>query len=101
MMAMWAKSLLLSAFAALGAAAPVDASPRPQIHPAWVLPVQERGERQRELRPIREVIEELRARHGGEFLGYHLENGARPIYVIRWRMPDGVTTREFRVNAAR
>lgn len=85
----------------LGAAAPVSARPALQIQPNRVFSAQDRGgQQQRELRPLREVVEELRARYGGEYVGYRLEEGARPIYVIRWRMPDG-ELRDFRVNAAR
>jgi len=97
---MWAKSLLLAAAVMLGAAAPVSARPAPQIQPNWVFGAQDRGAPQRELRPIRDIVEELRARYGGEYQGHRLEQGARPIYVIRWRMPDG-ELRDFRVNAER
>lgn len=106
---MWAKSLLLSAFVAVGAiAAPVEARPNPEavFQPEWVIPAQGRGrdrgdeDRQQSLRPLREVVSELRARHGGEYIAHRLEDGARPIYVIRWRMPDG-QVRDFRVSAVR
>ncbi len=99
---MWAKSLLLSAFAAAGAiAGPVDASPRPEfLQPSYVFPTQGRGERAQNIRPLREVVEELRSRYGGELISARLEEGPRPIYVLRWRMPDG-EVRDFRVNAAR
>ena len=102
---MWAKTLLLSAIIAVGAnTSPVHARPNPAlVQPGWVMPAQgrDRGEnRQQSLRPLREVVQELRARYGGEFVGYDIEEGARPIYVITWRMPDG-QYRVFRVNAAR
>jgi|CXWL01.1.fsa_nt_gi uncharacterized membrane protein YkoI len=88
------------------AATPLAASAQ-RIEPGWIMPAQERGrdgerehERERQqLRPIREVLDSLRDRYGGEYVSYRLEDGPRPIYVIRWRMPDGVTTRDFRVNA--
>lgn len=98
---MWAKSLLLSAIVAVGAtAAPVHAgSTAPVFQPNWVLPVQGQ-DRQQSIRPLREVVAELQARHGGELISARLEDGGRPIYVIRWRMPDG-QVRDFRVNAAR
>jgi uncharacterized membrane protein YkoI len=101
---MWAKSLLLSAFVAVGAnTAPVHARPStPVFQPDWVMPTQGRGEnnRQQSIRPLREVVAELQARYGGELISARLEDGGRPIYVIRWRMPDG-QVRDFRVNAAR
>lgn len=106
---MWAKTLLLSAIVAAGAfAAPVEARPNtytPVFQPDWVLPAQGRDRdrderRQQSLRPLREVVSELRARHGGEYIAHRLEDGARPIYVIRWRMPNG-QVRDFRVSAVR
>lgn len=51
------------------------------------------------MRPVREILDALRSRFGGEYVSHRLEDGARPVYVIRWRMPDGVTTRDFRVDA--
>jgi hypothetical protein len=102
---MWAKSLLLSAFVAAGATtAPVDARPNPPVfQPNWVMPAQGRdhGEnRQQSVRPLREVVAELQARYGGELISARLEEGGRPFYLIRWRMPDG-QVRDFRVDAAR
>ena len=100
---MWAKSILLAAFAAVGAhAAPVDASPRAQLfQPNFVMPAQQRrGDSQQDIRPLREVVDEMRSRYGGDLISARLEDGGRPIYVIRWRMPDG-EVRDFRVNAAR
>jgi uncharacterized membrane protein YkoI len=100
---MWAKSLLLSAIVAVGAnAAPVHARPTASVfQPTWVMPTQGRGqERPQSVRPLREVVAELQSRYGGELISARLEDGDRPIYVIRWRMPDG-QVRDFRVNAAR
>ncbi len=100
---MQAKALLLAALVAVaGAAAPLAASAQAVIEPNWVMPGQGRDEnrREQELRPLREVVAELRARHGGEYVGHQVERGERPVYVIRWRMPDG-QVRDFRVNAAR
>jgi hypothetical protein len=98
---MWAKSLLLSAFfAASAVSSTVDASPRtPAFQPQTLIPVQDRRN-SAQLRPMPEVISELQSRYGGEYLGYRLEDGPRPIYVVRWRMPDG-QVRDIRVNAAR
>jgi len=100
---MWAKTLLLSAIAAVGAnAAPVDAHPGLQLaQPSWVTPAQARGDgRQQNIRSLREVVSELQARYGGELISARLEDGGRPFYLIRWRMPDG-QVRDFRVDAAR
>lgn len=98
---MWAKSLLLSAmFAVSAVSTTVDASPRLQaFQPQTLIPAQDRRN-SRDLRSMSEVIAELQARYGGEYLGYRLEDGPRPIYVVRWRMPDG-QVRDIRVNAAR
>lgn len=98
---MWAKSLLLSAIIALGlsaaSASPADARV-PMVQPTWVMPVQDRG--QRDIRPLREVVDYIRTRYGGELISARLEDGPRPVYVVRWRMPDG-EVRDIRVDAAR
>ena len=97
---MWAKPLIVSAFVALGAfGAPIEPPRMAQFaQPGWMVPVQDRG--QQDIRPLREVVSELRARYGGDLIDARLEDGPRPIYVIRWRMPDG-QVRDFRVSAAR
>lgn len=100
---MWAKSLLLSAAVAAGAVvAPVNAAGPPVqlIEPGWVVPTQGRREGSQNIRSLREVVEEMRARYGGELISARLEDGPRPFYVLRWRMPDG-EVRDFRVSAAR
>jgi uncharacterized membrane protein YkoI len=96
---MWAKSALLSALFAAGVfAAPADV----RLHqpatfqPNWVTPIQDR----QDLRPLREVVEELRAQYGGEYVSHRLEQGGSPVYVVRWRMPDG-QIRDIRVSASR
>jgi uncharacterized membrane protein YkoI len=98
---MWAKSLLLSALVATGAvASPVAASQRgPVFQPQTLIPVQDRG-RGQDIRSLREVVDELRGRYGGELISARLEDGQRPVYVLRWRMPDG-QVRDFRVPASR
>lgn len=97
---MWAKSLLLSAIVLLGAGtAPMPATARgpvPVVQPLGVLPVQQ----QQDIRPLREVVDILRGRFGGELISARLEDGPRPVYVIRWRMPDG-EVRDIRVDAVR
>lgn len=97
---MWAKSLLLSALLATAAVSgPVNAQQRgPMFEAQTLIPVQDRGDR--DIRPLREVVEILRGRYGGELISARLEDGARPVYVLRWRMPDG-EVRDIRVDAVR
>jgi uncharacterized membrane protein YkoI len=97
---MWTKSLLLSALVAVGANTASVQAQVPVAQPSWLLPTQGRDERPQSIRPLREVVAELQSRYGGELISARLEDGGRPIYVIRWRMPDG-QVRDFRVNAAR
>ncbi len=99
---MWAKTLLLSALVATGAVtAPVSAQQRAPVFQAQnLIPAQDRGNRGQNIRPLREVVDSLRGRYGGELISARLEDGARPVYVLRWRMPDG-EVRDFRVDAVR
>lgn len=104
---MWLRALLLGAalVGAAATAAPAGAQAQPRVaQPDWIMPTQarEQDERRRtqDIRPLREVVEELRARHGGELINARLEDAGRPLYVIRWRMPDG-QVRDFRVSAVR
>lgn len=97
------KTLLLGALlASFAAITPASAQNRDRVfEPNWVMPAQGRErDQQREIRPLREVVNELRSQYGGELIAHRLEDGPRPIYVIRWRMPDG-QVRDFRVNASR
>ncbi|MEZ5957932.1 MAG: hypothetical protein R3C27_12055 [Hyphomonadaceae bacterium] len=99
---MWAKSALLSALFAAGLfAAPDAADARVQGAPhVWVQPIQHDRGGQQELRSIREVVEQLRSQYGGEYVSHRLEQGGSPVYVVRWRMPDG-QIRDIRVSASR
>lgn len=99
---MWAKSALLSALFAAGLfAAPSAAGVQIQAAPhVWTQPVQYGRGGQQELRSIREVVEELRSQYGGEYVSHRLEQGGSPVYVVRWRMPDG-QIRDIRVSASR
>jgi uncharacterized membrane protein YkoI len=100
---MFLRSLLLGAvLVTSAAAAPAVAqqSAFAVVQPNWVMPTQGRGDRREDIRSLREVVEEVRSRYGGELISARLEEGSRPIYVLRWRMPDG-QVRDFRVNAAR
>lgn len=101
---MWAKSALLSALFAAGLfAAPGAVSVHPQaaaFQQVWTHPAQYGRGGQQELRPLREVVEQLRAQYGGEYVSHRLEQGGSPVYVVRWRMPDG-QIRDIRVSASR
>ena len=104
---MWAKTLLLAAALALGSVVTPGAQSLSQaqtIQPNWVIPAQGRGARgggeRQNLVSMREVIEMIRSRFGGEMVGRpRLEqNGDRPFYVVSWRLPNEVV-QEFRVDA--
>jgi hypothetical protein len=101
---MWARTALLSAILAASALmAPASAQQRqPMQRPeqAWSVPAQYRGGGQQDLRSIREVVDELRSQYGGEYVSHRLEQGGSPVYVVRWRMPDG-QIRDIRVSASR
>lgn len=98
---MWAKSLLLSAVIAISAVAPAAyANPHLATFQAQYVPVQHRGNGDRDIRPLREVVDMMRSRYGGELISARLEDGPRPVYVLRWRMPDG-EVRDLRVDAVR
>lgn len=94
------KPLIVSALVAIGAfSVPVDAPRLAQFaQPNFIMPTQDR--RQQDIRPLREVVAELRARYGGELIDARLEDGPRPVYVIVWRMPDG-RSQPMRVPATR
>ncbi|MBI3437826.1 MAG: hypothetical protein HY054_04100 [Proteobacteria bacterium] len=56
---------------------------------------------QRSVRSVREVADETcQISRGGQLLSARLEDGPRPVYVLRCRMPDG-EVRDFRVDASR
>ncbi|MEQ1817367.1 MAG: hypothetical protein ABL871_02060 [Terricaulis sp.] len=101
---MWAKTALLSAILAASAfVAPVSAQQRSHDQSAqqgWTIPVQYGRGGQQDLRPLREVVDELRAQYGGDYVSHRLEQGGSPVYVVRWRMPDG-QIRDIRVSASR
>jgi uncharacterized membrane protein YkoI len=99
---MWAKNLLVVGFAVLGAAAaPLDAVRQAYTGEFSIVPIQDRrGERGRDIRSLREVVAELQSRYGGDLISARLEDGPRPVYVLRWRMPNG-DVRDFRVDASR
>lgn len=68
------------------------------IQPQYMVPAQDRGERQR-IMPLREIVGMVQSRFGGRLLGADLEqNGDRPFYILRWELPNG-DRRDFRVDA--
>jgi uncharacterized membrane protein YkoI len=52
----------------------------------------------RNIRSLREIADMMRSRFGGDLISARLENGPRPFYVLRWRMPNG-DVRDFQVDA--
>lgn len=95
---MWAKTFLpVFVLAASLFATPAAAQSQLLIQPGFIMPVQDR-ERGQPVRPLREITDMLRARFGGELVGARLEQGERPIYQIRWRMPNN-ELRDFAVDA--
>jgi uncharacterized membrane protein YkoI len=97
---MWAKTLLLAGFLALASAATpgVRTSSEAQtMQPGWMVPTQ--GQRQQNILPLRDIVDMMRGRFGGDLISARLEQGAQPFYVLRWRMDNG-DTRDFRVDAA-
>ncbi len=83
------------------AAAPLDAVRQAYTGEAWVVPVQDRrGNRGGDIRSLREVVAEFQSRYGSDLISARLEDGPRPVYVLRWRMPNG-DVRDFRVDASR
>lgn len=70
-----------------------------EIQPHGMMPIQDRrGGRERDVLPLREVVDMVRARLGGDLIGARLEQGQRPVYVLRWRMPNN-DVRDVRVDA--
>lgn len=104
---MWAKSVLLSAiFAASAFAAPVSAQQR-HVQPVpseWNTPIQyQRGGGSAQCtRSESDAIAEVASRAGGGSMvgrARCIEQGGRPIYEIRWRMPDD-SLRNFYVSGS-
>lgn len=97
---MWAKNLLVAGFAVLSVAnAPLDAARQAYTGRATIVQVQDRrGDR--DIRSLREVVSEIQSQYGGDLISARLEDGPRPVYVLRWRMPNG-DVRDFRVDASR
>jgi uncharacterized membrane protein YkoI len=99
---MWAKTLLLAAGLAITSMAVPGfggASSAQSVQPGWMVPVQDRGERPANILSLREIVDIVRSQHGGELLSARLEQGQRPVYVLRWRLPNNDVT-DFRVDAA-
>lgn len=70
-----------------------------EIQSQGFIPVQGRGDERGGPRlQLREVVDMVRARFGGDLINAHVEDGPRPIYVLRWRMPNN-DVRDIRVDA--
>lgn len=69
-----------------------------EIQPNSFIPIQDRGHRQENVLPLREIVDMVRSRFGGDLIGARLEQGPRPVYVLRWRMPNN-DVQDIRVDA--
>jgi hypothetical protein len=110
---MLVRSLLLAALVLAASASPALADKGGRHRGDWTQGFDQRGGRnddsdrnndeqgQRSLRSVREVADETcQLSRGGQLLSARLEDGPRPVYVLRCRMPDG-EVRDFRVDASR
>ena len=107
---MWVRSLLLAAAMLAASAAPAlaDKGGRHRdglMQPNWAFEQRgdrggdnDRGNPHQDIRSLREIVSMVRARFGGDLISARLENGERPFYVLRWRMPNG-DVRDFEVDA--
>lgn len=70
------------------------------VRPTWAAPEQERRNDRAQIRPVREVVENVRRQFGGELISVQgLEQDADPpFYVLMWRFPNEVVD-TVRVNA--
>lgn len=86
---MWAKPVLLSALVAasvFATPAGMAFSQHAAFQPQWVMPAQDRrgGEN---LRDLREIVADLRARYGGELVS--ATQVSETVYEIVWRDRNG------------
>jgi uncharacterized membrane protein YkoI len=101
---MWLRSLLLAALLAVSASpALAQKGGRHEgfIQPDWAFERRgdnDRENRQQDIRSLREIVDMIRSRFGGDLISARLENGGRPFYVLRWRMPNS-DVRDFVVDA--
>jgi uncharacterized membrane protein YkoI len=107
---MWVRSLLLAAAVLATSAAPAlaDKGGRHRegfMQPNWAFEQRgerggdgDRGNRHQDIRSLREIVGMLRARFGGDLISARLEDGERPFYVLRWRMPNN-DVRDIAVDA--
>jgi len=111
---MLVRSLLLAALVLAASASPALADKGGRHRGDWAQGFDQRGgrgddndrnnndeQRQRSVRSVREVADQAcQISRGGQLLSARLEDGARPVYVLRCRMPNG-EVRDFRVDASR
>lgn len=99
---MWDKTPLLAALLALAIAVPSGldtASHARPVRSGWTLQSQGETLIQARILSLRDVIEIVRGRFGGELINARLEDsGGRPFYMLRWRMPDDNVV-DIRVDA--
>jgi uncharacterized membrane protein YkoI len=99
----WAKTLLLTLLLGLSLVTPLGVNAQAQgIQPAWAQPRQERAgdnRQQQRIISVRDAIEIVRGRFGGEPISARLEQSDRPFYVLRWRFPNE-SVEDIRVDAA-
>lgn len=68
-----------------------------ELQPQGLIPIQDRSGRQ-DILSLREIVDMVRSRFGGDLIGARLEQGQRPVYVLRWRMPNS-DVQDIRVDA--
>src|SRR5262249_43356427 len=108
---MWVRSLLLAAAVLAASATPALADKGGRHHDNNFFQnfnLDQRGNgngrnddrqsRQHDIRSLREIVEMMQHRFGGNLISARLENGDQPFYVLRWRMPND-DVRDFEVDA--
>jgi uncharacterized membrane protein YkoI len=100
---MWVRTLLFTLLLGLSLVTPLGVNAQSQaqgIQPAWAQPRQERaGDNRQRILSVRDVVEIVRGRYGGELISARLEQSDRPFYVLRWRFPNE-SVEDIRVDAA-
>ena len=101
---MWLRSLIVAVLIA-ASASPALAQKTGRhdgfLQPDWAFERRgddDRENRQRDIRSLREIVDMLRGRFGGDLISARLEGGDRPFYVLRWRLANG-EVRDFEVDA--
>lgn len=102
---MWVRTPVLAALLAAAITVPggLDVVSRAHAAPSWAVAPHARSALetrvQARVMPLREVIDIVRGRFGGELINARLEDsGDRPFYTLRWRMPNNDVV-DIRVDA--